>query len=229
MRRFNALEGYPEPKQPRVVGPNLRAIRHRIIATYRDKEFYDGDRNCGYGGYAYDGRWLPIARNMCREYGLGDGAAVLQVACEKGFLLHDFLQLQPTMKVRGTDLSDYAIANAMTSVKPFIQKAPFTSLPFQDKEFDFVVAIGVVYFLNLTDAIQSLKEIQRVGKGKSFVTLASYITEEDFRLFSYWTLLGTTILRPEEWVGVLDHVGYTGDYTFTNAQTLKLAPLTKGA
>ena len=224
LRRFNALEGYPEAKQPRVVGPGLRTIRHRIIATYRGKEFYDGDRNCGYGGYSYDGRWLPIAKNMCKEYGLGDGSAVLQIGCEKGFLLHDFLQLHPKMKVRGTDLSDYAIGNAMPSVKRFIQKAPFTALPFADREFDFVIGIGVVYSLNLADAIQCLKEIQRVGKGKSFVTLASYTTEEDFRLFSYWTLLGTTILREEEWVEVLNHVRYTGDYTFTNARSLKLVP-----
>ena len=224
MRQFNALQGYPEPKQPRFVGPCLRTIRHRIIATYREKEFYDGDRNTGYGGYSYDGRWLPIARSMCCEYGLGDAAAVLHIACEKGFLLHDFLQHQPAMKVRGTDISEYAIDNAMPSVKPFIQKAPFTSLPFQDKEFDFVIAIGVVYSLNLTGAIQVLKEIQRVGKGKSFVTLASYVTEEDLRLFRYWTLLGTTILREDEWVEVLNHTGYTGDYTFTNARTLKLVP-----
>jgi len=51
---------------------------------------------------------------MRQEYGLGDGSAVLQIGCEKGLLLHDFLQLYPKMKVRGTDLSDYAIAHAMT-------------------------------------------------------------------------------------------------------------------
>ena len=224
MREFNALEGYPEPRQPRVVGPGLRTIRHRIIATARGKELYDGDRHSGYGGFSYDGRWLPIAKNMCREYGLGDGSAVLQIACEKGFLLHDFLQVHPAMTVRGTDLSEYAIANAMPTVKPFITRAPFTALPFADREFDFVVAIGVVYALNLTDSIQSLREIQRVGKGKSFITLASYTTEEDLRLFSYWTLLGTIVLREDEWIEVMMHAGYTGDYKFTNAQTLKLVP-----
>jgi len=57
LRRLNALEGYPEAKTPRVVGPVLRTIRQPFLATYRGKEFYDGDRNCGYGGYSYDGRW----------------------------------------------------------------------------------------------------------------------------------------------------------------------------
>jgi hypothetical protein len=224
MREFDALAGYPEPTSPRVVGPHLRTIRHRIVATGRGKDFYDGDRNFGYGGFSYDGRWRPIASNMSREYGLGDHSAVLQISCEKGFLLHDLFELHPRMKIRGTDLSDYAIANAMPSVRPFLQRAPYTALPFADGEFDFVVAIGVVYALNLTDAIQSLREIQRVGKGRSFITLASYDTEEDLRLFRYWTLLGTTILRKEEWLEVLTHAGYTGDYKFTNAATLNLVP-----
>ena len=65
MREFDALSGYPEPKQPRVVSSNLRTIQHRIVASYRGKELYDGDRNFGYGGFNYDGRWLPIAKNMC--------------------------------------------------------------------------------------------------------------------------------------------------------------------
>ena len=51
MREFDALSGYPEPKQPRVVSPNMRTIQHRIVASYRDKDLYDGDRNFGYGGF----------------------------------------------------------------------------------------------------------------------------------------------------------------------------------
>ena len=79
MREFNPLIGYPEPKKPRVVGPDVRTIENRIIASYRGREYYDGDRNNGYGGYKYDGRWLPIARNMCSEYALNEDSAVLQV------------------------------------------------------------------------------------------------------------------------------------------------------
>ena len=146
----------------------------------------------------------------------------MQVGCEKGFLLHDFHQLYPGMKIRGTDISDYAIEHATESVKPFIQKAPFTELPFEDNEFDLVIAIGVVYTLNLADAIKCLKEIQRVSKGKSFITLAAYRTEEEKRLFEWWTLLGTTILHEEEWSEVLKHVGYKGDYKFTTARSLNL-------
>ena len=69
MREFNALKDYPQPKE-RYVGANIRTIKNRIIASYLDKEYYDGDRKNGYGGFKYDGRWKKIADFMCREYGL---------------------------------------------------------------------------------------------------------------------------------------------------------------
>lgn len=222
MREFNALKNYPQPKEPRYVGPNIRTIKNKIIASYRGREYYDGERNNGYGGFRYDGRWKKVAELMWNEYGLDDHSSVLQVGCEKGFLLHDFHEKFPKMKVRGTDISDYAIENAMPSVRKFIVKSPFTELPFNDKEFDFVIAIGVVYTLNLPDAIKCLKEIQRVGKGKSFVTLGAYRNEFGEKLFRYWTLLGSTILYVDDWVEVLKEAGYTGDYHFNTAEYLNL-------
>src|SRR4051812_414688 len=113
MREFDALSGYPEPQQPRYVGPNLRTIHHKITACYRGKAFYDGDRNTGYGGFNYDGRWLPIADKMIEEYQLSSASALLQVNCEKGFLLHDFQKRLPGAKLRGTEISEYAIESAM--------------------------------------------------------------------------------------------------------------------
>ena len=227
MREFDALKGYPEPKEPRVVHPEMRTIQNRIKASYRDREFYDGDRNNGYGGLKYDGRWIPIARSMLKEYSLGSGSSILQIGCDKAFLLHDFLQVCPGIKVRGTEVSDYAISCAMLDVKPFVLKAPFTELPFADGEFDFVIAIGPVYALNLGDGIKCLKEIQRVGKGKGFITLGAYETEEDFRLFRYWTLLGCMVLSKRDWVEVLNHAGYTGDYKFNTANSLNLIERTQ--
>jgi len=222
MREFDALSGYPEPKEPRHVHPSLRTIHNRIIASYRDREFYDGNRNNGYGGFKNDGRWAAIAQNMLQMYSLNDQSSILQIGCDKGFLLHEFLQICPDINIRGTEISDYAIDCSLPSVKPFIKKAPFMELPFANGEFDFIIAIGAVYSLNLPDAIKCLKEIQRVGKGKSFITLGAYDSEEDFRCFRYWTLLGCTVLSKTDWVEVLNHVGYTGDYKFNTAQSLNL-------
>ena len=81
----------------------------------------------------------------------------------------------------------------MPSVKDQIQLSPFSKLPFKDNSFDLVLAIGVVYTLTLADAIQCLQEIERVSKGNSFITLGAYRTEEELRMFRYWTLLGTCV------------------------------------
>ena len=221
MREFNALKDYPQPKE-RVVGPNIRTTKNRIIAAYRGKEYYDGDRKNGYGGFKYDGRWKTIVDFMCQEYKLNQDSSVLVVGCEKGFILHDFHEKFPKMKVRGVDISKYAIENAMPSIKQYVQEAPFTKLPFKDHEFDFVIAIGVVYTLNLADAMKCLKEIQRVGKGKSFLTLGAYKDPVGERLFRYWTLLGSTILHVDDWKEVLQESGYTGDYFFSTAEYLNL-------
>ena len=54
MREFDLLGGYPEPKKPRYVNQNLRTIKNRITASYRSKEYFDGNRNDGYAGMVYD-------------------------------------------------------------------------------------------------------------------------------------------------------------------------------
>lgn len=222
MREFNVLKAYPQPKEPRYVGSNIRTIRNRIIASYRGKEYYDGARENGYGGFKYDGRWKKVVDSMCKEYNLNENSSILQIGCEKGFLLHDFHEKFPGIKIRGTEISDYAIENAMPSVKKFIVKSPPANLPFKEHEFDFVIGIGVVYTLNLADAIKCLKEIQRVGRGKIFITLGAYRDAKGERLFRHWTLLGCTILHVDEWVEVLKEAGYTGDYFFNTADYLNL-------
>ncbi|UCD54961.1 MAG: class I SAM-dependent methyltransferase [Candidatus Omnitrophota bacterium] len=224
MREFNALKGYPQPKGPRYVGADIRTIKSRIIASYRDERYYDGDRNHGYGGFKYDGRWKKIAQSMFKDYGLTENSALLQIGCEKGFLLHDFHEHFPNMKIRGAEMSDYAISHSMPSVKKWIVKMDnYTKLPFESGEFDFVIAIGVVYALTLRDAISCLREIQRVGKGKSFITLGAYKDERGEKLFKSWTVLGATILHVNEWPEVLKEARYTGDYHFMTDEYLNLA------
>jgi len=110
----------------------------------------------------------------------------------------------------------------MPSVKEFIDQGDYRKLPYEDHAFDFVIAIGVVYTLTLADAIACLKDIQRVGKGKSFITLGAYRNEQERRLYNMWTVLGASILHVDEWVEVLRHAGYTGDYFFSTAEYLNL-------
>ena len=223
MREFNLLGEYPIPDKPRYVGSNLRTINHRIVATYRDKNFFDGDRNFGYGGFKYDGRWKKVADKLCEEYKLNGNSSFLQLGCEKGFLLKDLKSKYTNMQAVGLETSNYAISNSMNEIKKNVKFCDnYLKLNFKDNEFDFIMAIGVVYTCSLDGAIKCLKEIQRVGKGMSFITLASYENKKDYWLFRQWSLLGTTILRKEEWKEILKHAEYSGDYFFTNSKSLNL-------
>jgi ubiquinone/menaquinone biosynthesis C-methylase UbiE len=221
MKEIDLLTNYPVLKK-RYVSKNSRTIKNRIIASYRDKNFYDGKRDNGYGGYKYDGRWKIIAKKIFDIYCLKSNAKILQIGSEKGFLLQDIKEIYPKSRVKGIEVSEYAIKHTNKKIKKFIQKGPFHNLPFKKNEFDFVIAIGPVYSLNLADAIKCLKEIDRVGKGKSFITLGSYDHENDLKLFRYWTLLGSTILSKKEWIEVLKHTKYKGDYKFNTAKSLNL-------
>ena len=223
MREFDILANYPSPKKPRLVGKDLRSIKNRIIASYRDRDFFDGDRSNGYGGYKYDGRWKSIAESMVSEYQLKSGSRILHIGCEKGFLLSDLLDLNSQFDLYGLENSAYAINNSMEQVRDKIRFSDYRNLDFKNGFFDLVIAIGPVYTLNLGDGIGLLKEIQRVTKKNSFITLGSYEKEEDFWLFRDWTLLGTTVLKQAEWLEVLKHVGFTGDYKFNSAKSLNLS------
>lgn len=218
MREHDWFAGYPEQK--RVVGPSLRTIHNRIAASERGREFYDGDRANGYGGMVNDGRWEPIANGIVAQFGAY--RRVLQVGAHKGFLLYELFKLGA--RTYGCETSEYATNNSMTRLD---KVSNWYELPYETAGFDLVIATSVVYTLNLGDAIKCLKEIERVKSptGKSFITLAAYEDENDIEglmLLRYWFLLGTTILTKEEWIEVMKHAGYTGDYRFDTAKYLNL-------
>lgn len=211
MREFNALRNYPQ-NTPRIIGD--RGIQERIIASYRGREFFDGERRYGYGGLKYDGRWKSVADDMMDDYRL-KGGSVLQIGCEKGFLLHEFKLIDLEIKVLGIESSRYARRNAMKDVEIL------TNLPKLEMPYDLVICLGMVYTLNLAEGIQLIKRIEETGFN-AFILLASYDSEEDLRLFKKWSLLACTILKKDEWIEVLNHAGYTGDYWFVSAHSLGL-------
>ena len=62
MRKYNLFPNYTNKKVKRTAKNNYRTIKNKIISTYKDKNFFDGDRRNGYGGYYYDGRWRKYAK-----------------------------------------------------------------------------------------------------------------------------------------------------------------------
>ena len=217
LREIDMLKSYPQPTE-RIVGD--RTIQHRILASYRGYDFFDGERQYGYGGMKNDGRWKDVAWDFVNEYGLGEDSLILQINCEKGFLLDELRVFRPLAKIVGVEPSSYARGHASESVR----KSILPSWKFDVEAFDLVIALGVVYTFNLPDAIACLRKIDRLGH-RSFITLAAYETEEDLRLFRAWSLLGTTILKRKEWIEVMKHAGYSSDYSFVSAHSLRLREL----
>ena len=223
MKEYDLLSDYSQTKVKRFVGKGIRNIEHRIIASERGNLFFDGDRNFGYGGLKYDGRWSGVAKKIIKKFDLKDNSKILQIASEKGFLIHEIKKINPKINVLGFETSKYAVSKTIKPVKKLIKKfTSFSDLSLIHSKFDCIIALGVVYIHTLSDAIQLLKNIQRLSKGKSFITLASYETEKDYWLFKDWTVLGSLLYKKEEWKKIMKYAGYKGYYSFTNSKKLNL-------
>ncbi|HOW36116.1 MAG TPA: class I SAM-dependent methyltransferase [Candidatus Omnitrophota bacterium] len=182
------------------------------IAKQFGKDFFDGDRRCGYGGYRYDGRWKPVVKRLKDFYNLSETAAILDIGCGKGFMLHDFKELMPQATVAGIDVSTYAIEHAMPSVKPFLKIASAEKLPYADKSFDLVISINSIHNLPLERLKTALREIQRVCRGSSYITVDAWRNETERENLLKWVLTAETMMHVDDWVKMFREVGYTGDY-----------------
>lgn len=182
------------------------------VAKQYGKDYWDGDRKYGYGGYRYDGRWRVIAEKMAQHYGIKSGDKILDVGCGKGYLLYEFTQAVPGVEIVGIDISEYAIQNAKEEVKPFLTAGNAVDLPFPDKNFDLVVSILTLHNLYNYELRQALQEIERVGKQDKYIVVESYRNEEEKVNLLYWQLTCQSFYTPQEWEWFFKESGYTGDY-----------------
>jgi SAM-dependent methyltransferase len=184
------------------------------IAKQWGYDYWDGERKYGYGGMRYDGRWLPVAEEMAKHYGLKAGDRVLDIGCGKGFLLYEFTRAVPGIEVTGLDISQYGIDNAKEEVRPHLHAGNCTELPFADGTFDFVYSINTFHNLKNFELFAALKEMQRVGKQKRYICVESYRNEREKANLLYWQLTCETFNTPEEWRWFYDLAGYQGDEDF---------------
>ena len=213
MAEIDLLVDYPRAKRNVDERDKIKTEQDRAIARKFGKEFFDGDRKYGYGGFTYHPRfWSPVIPYFQKEYSLTNESKILDVGCAKGFMLYDFIQLIPGISVRGVDISSYAIENSIELVKPYLSVNHATQLPFEDNTFDLVISINTVHNLNQDDLIIALKEIQRVSKQHCFITVDAYSNEEEKRRMMAWNLTAKTIKNVNEWKAFFNEVGYNGDY-----------------
>jgi|TARA_B100000795_G_scaffold269978_1_gene261566 SAM-dependent methyltransferase len=209
---------FKKPIKVRAKVAKERTVINKMHAWELGKEYYDGSRLNGYGGFKYDGRWLNLLPKLIKKYKLTSKSKVLDLGCKKGFLLKDLNILIPGIKSYGIENHPYALKKAVKCNSKLI-RSEYTKLPFKNKSLDFVIAFNSLYMQNLGDVIKSLKEIERVSK-KSYIVLASGENNEERNKFYKWTLIGTSILLKKEWKALFKKIKFNGDYYFSSAKSL---------
>ncbi len=212
-KEIDLLVNYPKSKRNVEDRGQSKTEKDRSIARKFGKEFFDGDRSQGYGGFNYLPRfWQPVIPTLRQHFGLSAASSVLDVGCAKGFMMHDMAELIPGITVKGIDVSEYAVANAIDDMRPHVQVVDARKLPFADNSFDVVISINTIHNLAREDCGQALREIQRVSKRGAYITVDAYQNEvEKERMFA-WNLTAQTIMHVDEWKAFFAEVGYTGDF-----------------
>lgn len=204
---------YPRSKRNVEDRGATKTEQDRALAQKFEKEFFDGDRSHGYGGFNYHPRfWQPVIPTFQDHWNLSSGSSILDIGCAKGFMLHDFAQLIPGITVKGIDISNYAIENAIEDMRAHVQVASAVELPFPDKSFDVAISVTTIHNLEGDELIKALQEIERVSRIGSFITVDAYRDEVEKERMYAWNLTAKTILHVDEWRALFKRVGYTGDY-----------------
>ncbi|HBK42803.1 MULTISPECIES: class I SAM-dependent methyltransferase [unclassified Polynucleobacter] len=212
-KEIDLLANYPKAKRDVASRGQEKTELDRSIARQFGEEFFDGDRSTGYGGFSYSPRfWQPVIPTFQQHWSLTSNSSVLDVGCAKGFMMHDLSELIPGINVRGVDVSGYAIENAMADMKPFVEVANATNLPFENNSFDVVISINTIHNLDRDDCLKALQEIERVSRLGAFITVDAYRNEEEKERMYAWNLTAKTIMSVDEWIKFFKEAGYTGDY-----------------
>jgi ubiquinone/menaquinone biosynthesis C-methylase UbiE len=214
-REIDLLRSLPKTKrniEKRAEEKDEEVVR---IARQFDRDYWDGERKYGYGGYRYDGRWRAVAKDMIEHFGLKPGMRVLDVGCGKGFLVKDLMLECPGLEAFGLDISRYALLNCEKEVVGRLHLGDAVSLPFPDASFDCVISLNTIHNLARADVVIAMREIQRLSGGRAFVQVDSYRTPEEREIAVSWIITARFHDYPDGWLKAYADAGYTGDYYWT--------------
>jgi SAM-dependent methyltransferase len=212
-KEIDILINYPKAKRDLNARLESKSEESRKVGRKFGFDYFDGDRNHGYGGFSYNPKfWQPVIPTIVENYKISNSSNVLDVGCAKGFFLYDLKLAFPGINITGVDISDYAVENSIPEIKPYLQVGNATKLPFEDDCFDFVISINTIHNLNLQDCAIALQEIERVTKDNSFITVDAYRNDEEKARMQAWNLTALTMMSVDEWKQFFLEVGYTGDY-----------------
>ncbi|WP_033261460.1 class I SAM-dependent methyltransferase [Amycolatopsis vancoresmycina] len=164
----------------------LRPAREELVRVqYAEPELV--------AGYANDhAGWGPTARyHHSRRYAIDQvlagcpGGDLLDVGCGPGMMVRHLLDTRPgDFRITACDQSPAMIeavaARAGANVK--VSVGDIQEMPFGDRQFDVVLAMGV---LEYTDAVLALHEIARVTRPGGLVVTTMLNPRSPYRLFEW--------------------------------------------
>ena len=212
-KEINLLKNYPKTKRDVSKRREEKTEEHRAIARKFGKDFFDGDRKVGYGGFRYNSKyWNQVVKDIAEYYKLKSGDKILDIGCGKGFMLYDFLKLNPQFDVFGIDISKYAIENCIESLNGKLKIGNAKSLPYPDNYFDLVISNNTHHNLDGKDIINAFNEVERVTKKNSYVVLDAYSNEKEKEELINWNLTAKTIKHVKDWKKFFEEINFKGDF-----------------
>ncbi len=186
-----------------------------IEAKKYGKNYWDGKRRFGYGGYKYiPNRLTKIAKRIIKKFNLTNKSKILDVGCGKGYLLYEIKKIIPYAKIIGIDSSSYAIKNAKKEIKKniFLCRAE-QKYPFKRKYFDLAISFGCFHNLEINNLKKALNEIQRVSKN-TYIMVESYRNENELFNLQCWALTCESFFSKKEWKWLFKEFKYNRNYEF---------------
>ena len=194
---------------------NNSKVRCMVEARKYEKNYWDGPRKYGYGGYKYiEGRWKNVAKKIIKRFNLKNTSKILDVGCGKAFILYEIKKILPSIDIVGFDISHHGIKNAPKGIRKnlFIQKAQ-NKYNYANKEFDLAISTGCFHNLAINELKFALNEIQRVSK-KTFIMVESYRNEKELFNLQCWALTCKSFFSKKEWLWLFKEFKYTRNYEF---------------
>lgn len=190
-------------------------VKCMIISKKYGKEYWDGNRRYGYGGYKFiPGYWKSVAQALIEDYKLSNQSKIIDLGCGKGYLLHEIKEILPCINIVGIDISAYAIDNSTDEIKPYLKVFDAkNTLPFKNKEFDLLISLGTLHNFRIPELRKVIKEINRVSN-KSYIMVESYRNETELFNLQCWALTAESFLDNKEWQWLYKEFGYKGDFEF---------------
>lgn len=177
-------------------------IENMKIAKKYSKDYWDGNRKFGYGGFYYIKNYhKKTIIDLFKKFNLSGRKKILDIGCGKCFLLFDLFNKNKNLDLHGLDISRYAKKNSLIPNKNnflIFDLEKKIKLPYQDNYFDLIISSGTLHNLSLESLIFNLKEINRISK-KSIIMVESYRNDTELFNLQCWALTCKSFLSIPDW------------------------------